>query len=160
MKNKRPNWDEYFLNVMDEVAKRATCDRGKSAAIIVKNKRILTTGYVGSPIGMDHCDELGHLMIEEYDKQGSVKKHCVRTVHAEQNALVQAARFGISVDGATIYSSMEPCFVCAKMIINAGIKRVVAKKKYHAAELSREFLKKAEVELVVIEDTLMEYKDQ
>jgi len=160
VKHTRPDWDTYFMNIAREVAKRATCDRGRSGCVIVKDKRILTTGYVGSPVGLPHCDEVGHLMKTSYDEKGNAKQNCIRTAHAEQNAIVQAARFGISLDGATIYCKMEPCIVCAKMIINAGIKRVVCEKKYHDADIAREMLKEAGVELSVINDEFEKYDKQ
>ena len=160
MENKRPNWDEYFLEIAKVVASRATCDRGKNAAVIVKNKRILTTGYVGSPMNMPHCDEVGHLLHEVIDENGSISKHCIRTVHAEQNAILQAALHGISTEGATLYAKFEPCFTCAKMIINAGIKRVVCEKRYHAGELTRKFFKDAGVELVILNEEVEDYPDQ
>ena len=156
----RPSWDEYFMEIVDTVAKRATCDRGKSGAVIVKDKQILSTGYVGAPKGLPHCDDVGHLMMKYIDEDGKESMHCVRTTHAEQNAIVQAAKHGIAINGATIYCTMEPCLTCAKMIINAGIKRVVAKKRYHAAQMTRDFFKQAGVKLEVLQDEVMKYKDQ
>ncbi len=158
--NKRPSWDEYFIALVDEVAKRATCDRGKSGAIIVKEKRILCTGYVGSPPGFPHCDEVGHLLKKVIDEDGTVRQHCVRTIHAEQNAISQAARYGIPLEGTTLYCTMEPCRVCAMLIISVGIKKVVAKRRYHAAQETRALFKQANLELVVMEDAVQEYKDQ
>ena len=158
--NQRPSWDEYFMEVARTVAKRATCDRGRSGCVIVKDKRILCTGYVGSPIGVDHCDEIGHEMLETYNEKGEKSMHCIRTSHAEQNALAQAARFGTAIDGGTLYCKMEPCYTCAKMIINSGIRRVVAEMRYHAAERTRDVFKKAGVELVVINDAVEEYEKQ
>jgi len=154
----RPDWDEYFMNIARAVGQRATCDRGRSGAVLVKDKKILATGYVGAPVGLPHCDEEGHLFKEVYDKDGKVHKHCVRTTHAEMNAIVQAARYGIAIDGATIYCKMEPCLDCTKAIINSGIKRVVAEKKYHGATISREFLKQAGVQLEVLNDEEEEYE--
>lgn len=159
-KHKRPSWDEYFLEIAKMVGSRGTCDRGKNGAVLVKDKRILTTGYVGSPVNLSHCDEVGHLMHDVIDSNGNISKHCLRTVHAEQNAIVQAALHGISTKGATLYVKFEPCFTCAKMIINAGIKRIVCQKKYHSAELTRKFLKEAGIEVVYIEDKVEEYPDQ
>ncbi len=158
--HQRPSWDDYFMGITREVSKRATCDRGKSGSVIVKNKRLLSTGYVGSPIGAAHCDEAGHQMTEVFDKEGNMSQHCVRTTHAEQNAMVQAARFGIPLDGATIYCKMEPCHVCAKMIINAGIKRVVAEKMYHKAQITRELFREAEIDLVVLNKEVEKYDGQ
>jgi len=156
----RPSWDEYFIDLVDEVAKRATCDRGKSGAIIVKEKRILCTGYVGTPPGFPHCDEVGHLLKKVIDEDGTVRQHCVRTIHAEQNAISQAARYGIPLEGTTLYCTMEPCRVCAMLIISVGIKKVVVKRRYHAAQETRDLFKQANLELVVMEDTVQEYKDQ
>ena len=112
----RPPWDDYFMGITFQVATRSTCDRARVGAIIVKDRRILTTGYNGSPAGLSHCDEIGHLM---------VSGHCVRTLHAEQNAILQAALHGVSVADSTIYVTHQPCLNCAKMIINAGIRRIV-----------------------------------
>ena len=156
----RPSWDEYFMQIVDTVASRATCDRGKSGAVIVKDKQILSTGYVGAPRGLPHCDDVGHLMMKYIDEDGKESMHCVRTTHAEQNAIVQAAKHGIAINGATIYCTMEPCLTCAKMIINAGIKRVVCKKRYHAGRLTREFFKQAGVKLDVLQDEVMKYDNQ
>lgn len=157
--DKRPSWDEYFINIMKEVGKRASCDRGRSGAIIVRDKRILTTGYVGAPAGLQHCDEAGHLMRKSFDEDGSVKENCVRTTHAEQNAIIQAALHGVSTKGATLYCKMEPCLNCAKIIINSGIKRVVCEKRYHDATLTREFFKQAGVDLVVLSNEVEKYHD-
>ena len=159
-KDARPDWDEYFLGIIQEVAKRATCDRGKAGCIIVKDKRILATGYVGSPAGQPHCDEAGHMMRDVVSPDGSMSKHCIRTIHAEQNAICQAARFGIPLEGSTLYCKMEPCFTCAKMIVNCGIKKVVCAGCYHAAQPSRELFKKAKVELRVLSQEVVKYKDQ
>jgi len=128
--------------------------------VIVKNRRILTTGYVGSPAGMSHCDEVGHMLHDVIDENGKTSKHCVRTIHAEQNAILQAALHGVSTEGSTIYTRFEPCFVCAKMIINAGIKRVVCERRYHANELTRRIFKEAQIELVVLKDEVESYPEQ
>lgn len=157
---KRPSWDEYFLGVTKEVAKRATCDRGRSGCVIVRSKRILATGYVGSPSGLAHCDETGHMLRDVISADGSMSKHCIRTIHAEQNAICQASRFGISLAGATLYCTMEPCFTCAKMIVNCGIERVVCEKKYHAAAQTRDLFKKAKIKFEILSDELVRYKDQ
>lgn len=159
-KHKRPSWDEYFMNIAHVVGTRGTCDRGRNGAVIVKDKRILTTGYVGAPRGLPHCDEVGHLMHDVVNPDGKISKHCIRTAHAEQNAIVQAALHGVSTDGATLYVKFEPCFTCAKMIINAGIVRVVCQKKYHAAELTRKFFKEAGVKIEYIENSVEEYPNQ
>jgi dCMP deaminase len=156
----RPSWDEYFMEIAKVVAERATCDRGRNGAVLARDKRILTTGYVGAPKGLEHCDEIGHLMSDVVDSEGKISKHCVRTAHAEQNAIVQAALHGVSTKGATLYVKFEPCFTCAKMIINAGITRVVCEKKYHAGEMTRKFFKDAGVELVHLKDEVEQYSNQ
>jgi dCMP deaminase len=112
----RVDWDDYFMRIAREVATRSTCDRKHVGAVIVRDKMILATGYNGSLRGLSHCDEVGHLMQDG---------HCVRTVHAEANAIVQAARNGVRTDGAGIYVTASPCFACFKLIANAGIVRVV-----------------------------------
>jgi dCMP deaminase len=156
----RPSWDEYFLRLVDEIAQRATCDRGKSGCLIVKDKRILCSGYVGSLPGFPHCSEAGHLLRKVIDDDGTVRQHCMRTIHAEQNALCQAARYGIPLEGTTLYCSMEPCRVCTMLIISAGIQKVVAKKRYHAGQESRELLQQAGIELLVLSNEIEEYDNQ
>lgn len=117
----RPTWDEYFLANLQSVAERATCDRGRCACILTREHQTLVTGYVGSPPGFPHCDDVGHLMENE---------HCVRTVHAEQNALAQAASRGVAVRGATAYTTMVPCRTCAMMFVTIGVVRVVSEYDY------------------------------
>jgi dCMP deaminase len=112
----RVSWDDYFMNIAREVSSRSTCDRKFVGAVVVRDKCILATGYNGSIRGLPHCDEEGHLMEEG---------HCVRTVHAEANAIVQAARNGIRIDGSAIYVTASPCWGCFRLIANAGIARVV-----------------------------------
>jgi len=155
-----PSWDEYFLGLMDEVGKRATCDRGRSGCIVVRDKQIVCTGYVGSPPGFPHCDEEGHLMKKVVEEDGTSRMHCARTIHAEQNAICQAAKHGISLKGGTLYCKMEPCRVCAMLIISVGITKVIAKKKYHAAQDTRDMFQQARVELVVVEDEVEQYSGQ
>ncbi len=153
----RPSWDEYFMEVMEAISKRATCDRGRSGCVIVKNKQILVTGYVGSPMGLPHCDEVGHQMKKMLNEDGSISEHCVRTVHAEQNAVCQAAKLGVSIDGATVYCRMTPCRVCAMLLINCGIKRVVCERRYHAGAESEEMFKKVGIELEFVHDEVQQY---
>ena len=145
---------------MKEVAKRGTCNRGRTGCVIVKDKRILATGYVGSPRGLPHCDEVGHQIKKTVHENGEESQHCVRTAHAEMNAICNAARHGIPVEGSTIYTKFEPCAVCAKAIINSGVKRVVCEKMYHAAKDTREMFIQAGVELEVLNKELESYKDQ
>ena len=159
-KHQRPSWDQYFVEVSNAIAKRATCDRGRSGCVIARDSQLLVTGYVGSPIGLPHCDEVGHLMKKVTHEDGSESQHCVRTVHAEQNALCQAAKLGVSVEGATIYTKMTPCLACAMMIINSGIKKVFSQKKYHAGAESEEMFKKAGVELEYVSEETEQYSNQ
>ncbi|MDD3668275.1 MAG: cytidine/deoxycytidylate deaminase family protein [Bacteroidales bacterium] len=156
----RPSWDEYFMELANAAAKRATCDRGRSGCVIVKDKQVLVTGYVGSPIGLPHCDEVGHLFKKTFHEDETITTHCVRTVHAEQNAICQAARRGIALDGATLYCRMTPCRVCAMLIINCGIKRVVCEKKYHAGEESEEMFKQAGIKLEFFCEDILKYNNQ
>jgi dCMP deaminase len=93
-KNRRPSWDDYFLELANAASSRATCDRGKSGCVIVRDKQVLATGYVGSPAGLPHCDDVGHLMKKVIQENGEISEHCLRTVHAEQNAICQAAKVG------------------------------------------------------------------
>lgn len=151
----RPTWDEYFINIMDSVATRATCNRGRAGCVIARNKQLLVTGYVGSPNGLPHCDEVGHQMKQTIHEDGKITNHCVRTTHAEQNAICQAAKNGISIKDATLYCKMEPCAVCAKMIINSGIKRVVCKKRYQVGEQS--LLESAGVIVEVLDEEIEKY---
>ena len=159
-KHVRPSWDEYFMGVADTVAQRATCDRGRSGCVIVRDRQILVTGYVGSPMGLQHCDEVGHLFKQVTHEDGHTTNHCMRTVHAEQNAICQAARRGISLDAATLYCRMTPCRTCAMIIINCGIVRVVCEKKYHAGAESEEMFAIAGVELHYMSEEIMNYKNQ
>lgn len=153
----RPSWDEYFSHLANLVGERGTCDRGHCGALVTKDRRIVSTGYAGSPSGTVHCDEVGHEMHTVTHEDGSVTKHCIRTTHAEQNAICQAARFGIALDGGTIYTKMAPCYACAKMIINAGIKRVVCSQDYQASARSKEIFKEAGVEFVLLDEKVTEY---
>lgn len=157
---KRPSWDEYFIELAKTAAKRATCNRGRSGCVIVKDRQVLVTGYVGSPMGLPHCDDVGHLFKQMLHEDGSTTNHCVRTVHAEQNAICQAARRGIALDSATLYCTMTPCRTCAMLIINCGIKRVVCEKKYHAGKESEEMFAQAGVELVFVCEDIMKYDKQ
>jgi len=156
---RRPSWDEYFLSLVELVGSRGTCDRGRSGCVIVKDRRILSTGYVGSPMGIKHCDEIGHEMHTVKHEDGKESRHCIRTTHAEQNAIVNAARFGIALEGATLYCQMTPCYVCAKIIINAGIKRVVCVKDYHAGARSKEIFQEAGIVYDLANDEMQAYAD-
>jgi dCMP deaminase len=157
----RPNWCSYWLKILDEIATRGTCDRGRSGAILVdQEQQVIATGYVGAPRGLPHCDEVGHLIRNTTYEDGSTHAHCVRTAHAERNAIVQAARRGVAVKGATLYCTMEPCLNCAVDIINVGIVLVVAKYRYHGAGLTREWFKQAGVRLEVMHDEMPKYASE
>jgi len=155
----RPTWDEYFLDMADAVSKRATCDRGKSGCVIVKDKRLLVAGYVGSPSGFPHCNEVGHQMKRVTHEDGTTTDHCMRTIHAEQNAICQAAKLGIAISGATIYNRMTPCRTCAMLIINSGIRRVVCERKYHAGRESEDMFRIAGIALDYRHEELQAYPE-
>lgn len=135
---KRPSWDEYFMQIARDASTRATCLRRQVGAVVVLDKRILTTGYNGAPHGLPHCTEIGCKMQDG---------HCIRTLHAEQNAIVQGALNGVSLRGATLYVTCQPCNNCAKMIINAGIGRVVFDGDY-PDEFAMELFDQANMELI------------
>jgi dCMP deaminase len=155
----RPDWDEYFCELVKTVGRRGNCDRGRSGAVIVVNRRIVATGYVGAPAGLPICDDIGHLIKISYDERGGQHEHCVRTTHAEANAIAQAARYGTPIDGGTIYCTMTPCLDCTKLLINSGIMRVVALKHYHAEHDSVEFLAAAGVSIAWGSTEVQTYSD-
>jgi dCMP deaminase len=157
---RRPSWDEYFMEVASSIAKRATCDRGRSGCVIARDNQILATGYVGAPAGLPHCDEAGHEMRKVLREDGSISQHCVRTVHAEQNAICQAAKRGVSIDAATLYCRMTPCRTCAMMIINCGIRRIVAERRYHAGAESEAMFREAGLVLEYVHDEVQKYENQ
>lgn len=159
-KYSRPSWDDYFTEIMVAVSKRSTCDRGRASCVFVKDKQILATGYAGSPAGFPHCDEVGHLLKKVVNDDGSISEHCVRTVHAEQNAICQAAKRGISIDGSTVYVNMTPCRTCAMLLVNSGIKRVYAVRKYHAGAESEAMFRKAKIKLTYKYKEVQSYKNQ
>ncbi len=148
------------MEIAHTVSKRATCDRGRSGCVIARDRQILVTGYVGSPKGLPHCDDVGHQMKKMLHEDGHTTMHCVRTVHAEQNAICQAARLGISIEGATLYCRMTPCRVCAMLIINCGIRRVVCEKKYHAGMESELMFSQAGVSIEYFTDEVLKYTNQ
>jgi len=156
----RPSWDEYFMEVCEAISKRATCERGRSGCVIAKDQQLLVTGYVGAPSGLPHCDEVGHQFKKTLHEDGKETTHCVRTVHAEQNAICQAAKRGISINGATLYCRMTPCRTCAMLIINCGIKRVVAQRRYHDSEDSLAMFEKAGIVIEHIFDEVQKYEGQ
>jgi dCMP deaminase len=142
----RPSWQEYFMEITELVAKRSTCRRRSVGAIIVKEKRILSTGYNGAPAGVRHCIDIGCLR-EQLGVASGERHELCRGIHAEQNAIIQAALHGVSIAGATLFCTNLPCAICAKMIINAGIRTIYYKEGY-ADPMSEELLEEAVVEVV------------
>jgi len=145
----RPDWDEYFLGIADAVGRRADCCRGRLGTILVRNKRILTAGYNGSPAGTPECSKVGCLIHEFKDEEDNIREGCIRTAHSDINAIVQAALHGVSTKGATLYGYYKPCFNCAKAIVQAGIVRVVVRKNYHD-KLTDKLFKEAGIKLEII----------
>lgn len=148
---KRPSWDEYFVSITKTVASRSTCLRRKVGAIIVKDKRILTTGYNGAPRGVKSCLEIGRCLREELKVPSGQRHEICRALHAEQNAIIQAAYHGVQIAGSVIYSTTQPCVLCAKMIINAGIQKIYYYEEY-PDQLSLDLLKEAGIELVKLNE--------
>ena len=142
MSNERVSWETYFMNIANEGATRSTCDRKYVGAVIVREKTILSTGYNGSIKGLPHCDEAGHEMVDG---------HCVRTTHAEANAIVQAAKNGVEINQSEIYVTASPCYNCFKLIANAGIKTIYYGEFYREDRIL-EHAKEAGIELVSLED--------
>ena len=141
----RPSWNTYFMDITTLVAKRTTCLRRAVGAIVVKDKRILSTGYNGAPSHIRHCREVGCLRAQLKVPSGQRHELC-RGIHAEQNAIIQAAYYGVSIKGATLYCTTQPCSICAKMIINAGIQRIYYQSGY-ADPMATEMLAEAGVEI-------------
>lgn len=145
----RPGWDEYFMEMAEVARKRSTCMRRQVGAVIVKDHRIMTTGYNGVPAGIQHCSERGCLRDRLQIPSGQRHELC-RGLHAEQNAIIQAAHLGQSVAGGTLYCTNQPCAICSKMVINAGIKRIVIREGY-PDELGAELLKEAGIQIELLE---------
>ena len=143
--HERPSWDEYFMTLADEVASRTTYLRRAVGAIIVKDRRILATGYNGVPTGLRHCDVTGCLR-EKLGVPSGQRHEICRGLHAEQNALLQAARYGIDIEGSSIYITTQPCVVCAKMLINAGISEIIYRNPY-PDELAMELLGESNIKI-------------
>lgn len=139
----RPSWDEYFMSIAEQVAGRSTCMRRHTGAVLVKDRRILSTGYNGTPVGLRHCEEVGCIRDQRKIASGSHHELC-RGIHAEQNAVIQAAKHGIMIDGATVYTTHQPCVLCAKILINAGVIEIVYRDSYPDA-LAEEILAEARV---------------
>jgi dCMP deaminase len=142
----RPSWDAYFMDIVQVIASRAACLRRSVGAILVKDRRILATGYNGPPMGMKHCDELGGCLREKLNVPSGERHELCRALHAEQNAIIHAARHGVSTQGSILYCTNTPCAVCAKMLINAGVERVVYADGYPDA-MAEEMLAEAGITL-------------
>lgn len=147
--SKRPSWDEYFLGITKEVGKRSTCLRRQVGAILVMDKHILTTGYNGAPSGLQHCLDIGCLREQLKVPPGERHELC-RGLHAEMNALLQASRYGIKISGATLYTTTYPCSLCAKMLVNAGIQRIVTITDY-PDPLAKDILSMAKINVEIFE---------
>lgn len=145
----RPSWEEYFMEIALLVARRSTCLRRQVGALLVKHKNILATGYNGTPSGIRHCNETGCLRETQQIPSGQRHELC-RGLHAEQNAIIQAAKHGVNISGATLYCSNSPCVICSKMIINAGIEKVLYLEGY-PDDMSLEMLREAGVKVVRLE---------
>ncbi|MCM8526929.1 MAG: cytidine/deoxycytidylate deaminase family protein [Lentisphaeraceae bacterium] len=151
IENSRPGWDEYFMDIAHVAANRSSCSRRKVAAVIVKNRQIVSTGYNGTPKGIKNCDEGGCPRCNSEVKSGHGLTECL-CCHAEENAIVQASKHGISVDGAMLYTTYSPCLLCAKMIINSGIQEVVFHARYSIDDVSSSILHEAGVKLRPVKD--------
>lgn len=143
----RAGWDEYFMQIAEIVKTRSTCLRRQVGALIVKDNRIITTGYNGAPSRIKECTEIGFCKREELNIPSGQRHELCRALHAEQNAIIQAANLGISTKGATLYVTLQPCVICAKMAVNAGIVKIIYKGEY-PDELSLGILEEAGIELV------------
>ena len=144
--SERPSWHQYFLTITHQVAERSTCTRAKVGAVIVRDKNILATGYNGSPAGLPHCTELGCLIYTSRTPTGELEENCFRTIHAEINAIAQAAKNGASIRDADIYITHTPCIHCLKVLINTGIRRVFYEREYKRHTLE-ELLRYTDVRL-------------
>jgi dCMP deaminase len=127
---KRPSWDQYFMTITRQVAERSTCLRAKVGAVIVRDRNIMATGYNGSPAGLPHCSEVGCLIYESRTPDGEIETNCYRTIHAEINAITQAAKNGAPIRDADIYVTHTPCIHCMKVLINTGVRNIYFEKEY------------------------------
>ncbi len=150
LEDKRPSWDEYFMGMAKLTSQRSTCLRRKVGAVIVKDKHIIATGYNGAPRGLSHCAELGGCLREKLNVPSGQRHELCRALHAEQNAIIQAATLGQSIEGASIYITHQPCSICSKMIINAGIERIVVDEGY-PDELATKLLAEAGIKVVTLD---------
>jgi len=147
----RPDWDSYFMKMAELVSTRSTCMRRQVGAVIVQDKHIVATGYNGAPRGIMHCDERGECLRQKLGVPSGERHELCMALHAEQNAIIQAATSGQTIEGATIYITHQPCIICAKMIINSGIRRIVVKEGY-PDQLSVDMLAEAGLKIVLLGD--------
>ena len=152
----RPNWDQYFMEMAELAATRSSCLRRHVGAVIVKDKRAIATGYNGAPSGLKHCGEIGGCLREKLGVPSGQRHELCRALHAEQNAIIQAAAMGHAIEGATIYITHQPCVICSKMLINAGIKRIIVKEGY-PDEMAEQILAEAGLKSVKIADIKENY---
>jgi len=156
---KKPTWEEYFLSFLQIIGSRANCDRGYNAALIVDNdNQVVSTGYVGAPPGLPECNEVGHLLFSSINVDGKKTMHCKRTVHAEVNAIAQAAKRGVSTKNCTLYVKLFPCYDCAKLIISSGISKIVSLYDYHASEFSKNLFALKNIEYKIINNGVYLYE--
>jgi len=147
----RLDWYQYFMKIANLVAERSTCCRAKVGAVIVKDKNILSTGYNGSPSGLPHCTDVGCLVYKSITPDGSVEENCFRTIHAELNAIAQAAKHGSSINNADIYITHTPCIHCLKVLINTGIKNIYYQREYKIERIA-DMIEQAGINLIQVED--------
>lgn len=147
--SERPSWEEYFLTITRQVAERSTCSRAKVGATIVRGKSILATGYNGAPSGMPHCSEVGCLVVESTTPDGETEENCFRTIHAEINAIAQAAKNGTAIEGASVYITHSPCVHCLKTLVNTGIEAIYYEKPYKLDRVA-ELIERTGVRLVQV----------
>jgi len=147
----RLDWHNYFINIAKMVAERSTCNRAKIGAVIVKDRSIISTGYNGAPAGLPHCTDVGCLVYTSINPDGEEEQNCFRTIHAEINAIAQAAKHGVSIDGADIYITASPCYHCLKVLINVGIKNIYYLKPYKIEKI-KELLELSKVNLIQINE--------
>ena len=147
--NKRPGWDEYFMQMAELTATRSTCMRRHVGAVIVVDRHVVATGYNGAPRGLEHCTEIGECLRNKLNVPSGERHELCRALHAEQNAIIQAATLGQSIEGGTIYITCQPCIICAKMIINSGINRIVISNGY-PDEFAKDILREANITIDVM----------
>ena len=155
----RPSWHEYFMQITELVSTRSTCLRRRVGAVIVRDRRILTTGYNGPPRNIVHCEDRGGCLRDELKIPSGQRMELSRAIHAEQNAIIQAAKVGISIQDSTLYVTTHPCFTCAKMLINAGVQEIIYKEGY-PDEFSREILKEAGIRVIQFDKLMKKGKSE